>query len=341
MKKIKKRATVKDVAERAGVTIGTVSHVINGTAPISEQTVDRVRQAIKELDYVPNSAARSIRKKEKNLVGMLIPKITNSFYSLIASTFIDEADRENITVSLVGYEYSLEKEKRGLYSLMQNNVDTIVIAGGSAGDEEYIRTLLDRGLHVILADRRSTFPHVSSVEYDNRKVLSQAVGYLKEKQYGTIGFLGESLVLNNLHERLGGYREALREHGYTYGDRYVFISDAFCQDHVQNGYLFTREILSSHGREELPDAFIITSDLIAIGAMKAMREAGYQVPGDFGVIGFDDLEISPYMQPALTTVKQDRVLLGKELWRLVKAGRAGEPAEHVRLSQELIIRDSC
>ncbi|MCI9132804.1 MAG: LacI family transcriptional regulator [Lachnospiraceae bacterium] len=341
MKKIKKRATVKDVAERAGVTIGTVSHVINGTAPISKQTVGRVRQAIEELDYVPNSAARNIRKKEKNLVGMLIPKITNSFYSLIASTFIDEADREDITVSLVGYEYSLEKERRGLYNLMQNNVDTIVIAGGSAGDEEYIRPLLDRGLHVVLADRRSTFSNVSSVEFDNQRVLSQAVGYLKDKGYATIGFLGESLVLANLYERLYGYREALGQHGYTYGDQYVFISDAFYQDHVENGYLFTREILGTHRREELPDAFIITSDLIAIGAMKAMREAGYRVPGDFGVMGFDDLEISSYVQPALTTIKQDRVLLGKELWRLVKAGRQGEAAEHVRLGQELIIRDSC
>lgn len=336
----KKRATIKDVAEKAGVTIGTVSHVINHTARISDQTVRRVRQAIRDLDYVPNSAARMIRQKERNLVGILIPKLTNSFYSLITSTFMDEADKENETVLIVSYEYSLEQERRALYSLMQNNVGTIIIAGGS-GDEEYIQDLLERGLQVILADRWSDMPDVSCAGYENQAVLSDIIGALKGRGYASIGFLSEPLALSNLQERFEGYRKALKEYGYAFREDHVFISDRFRLNHAENGYLYTRDLLKSHGRDELPEAFIVTSDLIAIGAMRAMREAGFCVPGDFGVVGFDDLEISAYMQPALSTVRQDRVRLGRELWRMTKSLRAGGPAEKLRLAQKLVIRESC
>lgn len=339
-KKVKKRATIKDVAERAGVTIGTVSHVLNGTAPISEKTMKRVRQAVDELGYVPNMAARMIRNKEKKNVGILVPKLTNSFYSLVVSHYMDEADKENVVVIIIGYEYSLEKEKRGLHSLMQQNVGTVIIVGGS-GDEAYIRDLLEHGISVILADRKSDFPDVSSVEYDNSRGMQRAVGYLKEKQYASIGFMGEPLVLGNLRDRLKGYRLALEEHGYAYDDKYVFVSNTPLLNHVESGYLYAKEILENHTREELPDAFIITSDLIAIGAMRAMREFGYTIPGDFGIIGFDDLEVSAHIQPGLTTVKQDREQFGKALWSLTEESRKGWPARRVCLEQELIIRESC
>lgn len=337
---MKKRPTVKDVAEKAGVTIGTVSHVINGTAPISEQTMLRVRQAIKELDYVPNSAARNIRKKESNLVGMLVPKLTNNFYSLMASTFMDEADKENIMVMLIGYGYSREREERELHSLLETNVGTVIIVN-SFGDDDYIRYLVNRGIHVILADRRTSIRNVSSVEYDNKKVLLGVMEHLRKKGYRSVGYLSESLTINNLMDRFEGYKEALEKYGYEYRENHVFISDAFHQDHMENGYWYTKKMLREHRREELPEAFIISSDMIAVGAMRAIREAGYEIPGDFGIVGFDDVEIASYIQPPLTTVRQDRVLMGKELWRLTKAGREGMPVEKVHLPQELIIRESC
>ena len=337
---MRKRPTVKDVAERAGVTIGTVSHVINGTAPISEQTMRRVRQAIKELDYVPNSAARNIRKKESNLVGMLVPKITNDFYSLMASTFMDEADKENIMVMLIGYGYSREREERVLHSLLEADVGTVIIVN-SFGDDDNIRYLVKRGIRVILADRRTSIRGVSSVEYDNKQVLFEVMEHLRKKGYGSVGYLSEPLTINNLMDRFEGYRLALEKNGYEYRENHVFISDAFHQNHMENSYWYTKKMLREHRREELPEAFIASSDMIAIGAMRAIREEGYEIPGDFGIAGFDDVEISSYLQPALTTVRQDRVLMGKELWRLTKAGREGMPVEKVHLPQELMIRESC
>ena len=152
-----RRATMKDVARRAGVTIGTVSHVINGTAPISEETTARVREAIRELNYVPNLAARHMRRKEKRQIGLLIPKLNNNFYARIASVLMEDAYQEDYTVLMLSYEYSSEKEKRGLVNMVQNDTETIVIVNGE-DDENSIRKLVASGVHVILADRRSTIP---------------------------------------------------------------------------------------------------------------------------------------------------------------------------------------
>ena len=131
-----RRATMKDVARRAGVTIGTVSHVINGTAPISEETTARVREAIRELNYVPNLAARHMRRKEKRQIGLLIPKLDNNFYARIASVLMEDAYQEDYTVLMLSYEYSSEKEKRGLVNMVQNDTETIVIVNGE--DDEKI-----------------------------------------------------------------------------------------------------------------------------------------------------------------------------------------------------------
>ena len=168
-----RRATMKDVARRAGVTIGTVSHVINGTAPISEETTARVREAIRELNYVLNLAARHMRRKEKRQIGLLIPKLDNNFYARIASVLMEDAYQEDYTVLMLSYEYSSEKEKRGLVNMVQNDTETIVIVNGE-DDENSIRKLVASGFHVILADRRSTIPGTSYIAYDNHQVLRAA-----------------------------------------------------------------------------------------------------------------------------------------------------------------------
>ncbi|MDO4269006.1 MAG: LacI family DNA-binding transcriptional regulator [Eubacteriales bacterium] len=336
----KKRATMKDVAQRADVTIGTVSHVLNGTAPISQETRERVQEAIKALNYVPNLAARNMRRRENRQIGLLIPKLTNNFYARIANAFMDEANKEDYTVLMLSYEYSLEQERRGIYSLVQNDVETIVIANGS-DDEVYIQELLDKGIHVILADRRSHMKGVSYVAYDNCKVMRQAVEFLKKKGYASVGYLTEPLTIDNLTERFSGYRQGLEACGYPFREEHIFESAAFRQDHLKNGCQYMEKLLASRRREELPDAFIASSDLLAIGAMKAILGAGYRIPGNFGIVGCDNLAISAYVQPALTTICQDRERLGRELWKQARAYREGEEVQNVILDQTLIVRSSC
>lgn len=336
----KKRATMKEVAKQAGVTIGTVSHVINGTASISEQTIQKVKKAIKDLDYVPNAVAQNMRIKENRIIGLLIPKLSNIFYSRIASVVMDEADKEEYTVLIVSYEYSLKKEERELYSLLKNNVGTIIVINGM-GDEELLQNLLKRGINVILADRRTDLEQVSYVEYDNITVMSDVVALLKEKGYQRIGYISEPLDLTNLQDRFEGYKCALKKYGYVFDSKNVFVSDSFRRDHMGQGYLFMKNLLDTKKKEELPDVFVVSSDLLAMGVLKGMMEKGYLVPRDFGIVGCDDLEISPYIHPALTTIRQDREQLGRTLWDLAKMSHEGKRSKSIKLSQELIVRESC
>ncbi len=336
-----KRITMRQVAERAGVTVATVSHVINGTAPISPETTKRVRDAIREYHYVPNMTAKSLRSKKSKLVGFLIPNLNNSFYSRISSTFIEQASENGYIVQILGYEYSVEKELQAIDSLVSNSVDIVIILNGY-GDEEGIRRLLDAGKTVILADRVSDLPGVNCISFDNRKAIIEAVALLKEKGYRDIGFLSEPLALTNVQERFDAYRDALATHGYEFKEDNVLICESFRLNAMVNGYRYIKGILSGSGDAGIPDAFIATSDLLAIGAIKAFRECGYQVPGDVGIISYDNLDVAAFVDPGLTTIEQNQVMMGMELFRLVKEiSENGNRGINTVLPQKLIIRESC
>lgn len=331
---------MKDVAEKAGVTIGTVSNVINHTAGVSEKTGEKVRDAIKALDYVPNSIARNMRLKKNHLVGLLIPNLTNNFHSRMASSFVDCADREGYTVLILGYEYSLEREKKALKTLYENNVGTVVIANGSK-DEKAIQKYLNQGIRFVLADRRTELRGVSYVQFDNVKIMHQIIGMLHKKGYRRIGFVSEPLTLTNLQDRYTGYSEAMAHYGYELKEEDVFISERLCLNNIENGYLYMDALLQEKEKVKLPEVFIISSDLQAIGAEKAILDHGYRIPEDFGVVGCDNLKISQYVSPRLTTINQDRVLLGEQLWKLVKGKNENLDMENITLQQSLVVRESC
>ena len=333
--------TIRQVAERAGVTIGTVSHVINGTATISAETTARVREAIRELNYVPNITARSLRSKRNKMLGILVPNLNNSFYSRILSTFTDLAFAEGYVVQIFGYEYSVEKEIQILNTLANDSLDLVIIMNGS-GDEEGIRRLREAGKQVILADRNAVSEEASSICFDNRQGIAQAIRLLKDKGCQTVGYLSEPLALSNVQERFEAYRDSmLAEYGCVRRE-YVYFCDDFRLDALNSGYQYMKRVLEQNDRETLPDAFLATSDLLAIGAIRACRECGYRVPEDFGFISFDNLDISSFVSPALTTIEQNQVAMGKALFKLVQEVRGSNNAhKHIVLPQTLVIRESC
>lgn len=335
-----KHVTIKQVAEKAGVALGTVSHVLNGTAPISAETEARVREAITELNYVPNITARSLRSKHSKMIGILVPNLNNSFYSRILSTFTDLAFAEGYVVQIFGYEYSIGKELQILHTLSGNSLDVVIILNG-CGDEEGIRKLMTAGKQVILADRISSIDGINSIRFDNRQGVSAAVRFLKQKGYRRIGYLSEPLSLSNVNERMLAFRESFRKQ-YDQEPSHIFLCEDFRLDALQNGYRYMKELLNSRQKSDLPDSFLATSDLLAMGAIKACRELGYKVPGDFGFISFDNLDISPFVSPALTTIEQNQVQMGTELFDLVcRLQKDNTIKAQIVLPQTLIVRESC
>jgi len=336
-----KRVTITQVAEAAGVTIATVSHVINGTAPISAETIARVNEVIEELHYVPNMTAKSLRSKRSKSIGVLIPDLNNNFYYRILSVFSGLAFEHGFIVQIFGYEDSVEKELQAIYNLASNSVDTVVILNGH-GDEKGIRHLLDLHKNVILADRNSDIPGVKCLYFDNSKAIFDGIKLLKDKGYRNIGFLAENPEFGNVKERLAAYKEALQANELTYKEENVFMYSQPSVGAMLNGYHAVKNIVGKRTREEMPDGLIAMSDLLAIGAMKAFDELGYGIPDDIGIISYDNLNISSFVRPGLTTIEQSQTAMGEALFRVVKAVYEGDAVEEkVVLPQTLIVRESC
>lgn len=331
-----------DVAKLAGVTIGTVSHVINKTAPITAETTDRVLKAIKKLDYKPNSIARALRTKKSYVIGFLLPDVTNEFYSPVMSSFIDSAHQDGYTVLVVSYQYSSKREVIEMDRLADKNVDGILLFNGF-DDLDLLKRMKREGMPIVVADRKIDELEFPTVEFNNKETVSAVVDMMAEKGYKRIAFLSESARLRNLNDRYEGYQEGLRKNGLEFDPVLVHISEELEMNNLERGYAYIKDILGSTPKSKLPDSMIATTDLLAIGAIRAFKEAGFCVPGDVGIVGFDNINMSDFVEPKLTTVEQDKELMGREAWRLMKQTLDGknEDVPHEVLPQKIIIRESC
>lgn len=336
-----KRVTITQVAEAAGVTIATVSHVINGTAPISVETTARVNEVIERLHYVPNMTAKSLRSKRSKSIGVLIPDLNNNFYYRILSVFSSLAFEHGFIVQIFGYEDSAEKELEAIYNMASSSLDTVIILNGRE-DEKGIRHLLDLRKNVILADRNSDIPGVTCLYYDNSKAIFNGVKLLKEKGCANIGFLAENPEFSNIKERLSAYKKALQLYNLSYEEAMIYSYSKPFAGAMLNGYHAVLENMVSVSKENMPDGLIVMSDLLAIGAMKALDELGYRIPDDIKIISYDNLNISSFVRPALTTIEQSQTVMGEELFRVVQAAYEGRPVESkIVIPQTLIVRESC
>jgi DNA-binding LacI/PurR family transcriptional regulator len=338
----KKNPTITDVAKLADVTIGTVSHVINGTAPISEKTTKRVKKAIKTLNYVPNTFARSLRRNKSKMVGILVLDMMAEFYCSIARSFMDHAYEDGYSVMLCSFQDSLDREKQELDILVEHQMDAIVLCGGR-NDEKLIDSVSNSGIPIILCDRHIADSNYSSIEFDNETAMRQVAEHLKELGYTKVGYVSEPLELCNLKDRLSGFKEGIALQGLEILGENIFSIDYSTLDKIKNSYDFMTDLLGKRSRKQLPDVFVTTSDLLAIGLIVALDKAGYKVPEDFGIVGFDDISISAHISTPLTTVSQDSKLMAKAVWEIVKDTIEGnvEKPINMKINTELVIRESC
>lgn len=342
-KKVKvKKPTMVDVAAKAGVTIGTVSHVINKTAPISDETTERVLAAIKELGYKPNSIARALRTKKSYVIGFLLPDVTNDFYSPVLSSFIDSAHQDGYTVLVVSYQYSSKREEIEMERLADKNVDGILLFNG-CDDLTLLRRMRAEDMPIVIADRRVDEIDLPTVEFDNVETVSKVIGMMCKRGYRRIGFLSESTRLRNLNDRYEGYKKGLMENGLSVNPEFIYISEHMEMNNLEKGYSYIKRILENTEKENLPDSIFATTDLLAIGAVRAFKEAGFRIPEEIGVVGFDNISFTDFIEPKLTTVEQDKKLMGRIAWDIMKNTLAGEneKIQHVILPQKIIIRESC
>ncbi|HEY8457404.1 MAG TPA: LacI family DNA-binding transcriptional regulator [Actinopolymorphaceae bacterium] len=324
---------MSDVAHRAGVSAATVSRALNNHPTVHPELVERVRQAATELGYQPNRVARSLRRRAGSVWALVISDIENPFFTSVARGVEDVALQSGYSVVLCNTDENLARERRYLDVVLAEQAAGVVIA--PASDRTDISLLRDHGVPAVTIDRRIHNVDVDSVVVDNFAGAKRAVIHLLEAGYERVACISGPAKLTTAVERRNGYVAALRESGRGVDRRYIRQADY----RVEGGYQAALELLEL---TPPPDALFVANNLMAAGAMRALRERGLDVPEAIGVVGFDDSPWAPLMAPALTIVEQPTYRLGTEAARLLLR-RLRDPSastEAVVLATELRVRES-
>lgn len=325
--------TIRDVSERAKVSISTVSRVLNGTVPVAEQTRQRVLQAVKELDYRPNVFARSLVTNRSGGIGVIVNEMSSPFYGAMVRGVEQVFEPADMHLLVASGKAAADRERKAIDLLLSRRVDALIVHLEALPDEEVLE-LLDADLPVVLVGRRIAEAGSRSIFIDNEYGGMLAVRYLTGNGHRTIGHLSGPLSFPDSRARLMGYRQALAEAGIPFDDTLVIESDWL----EAGGYQATMRLLRR--RPDLT-AIFAANDQMAIGAYQALRASGRDIPDDVSVVGFDDVVFSRYLFPTLTTVRQPLLEMGEAAARYVLSALEGEEAEVTdQFEAELTIRQS-
>jgi LacI family transcriptional regulator len=326
--------TIREVAESAGVSYATVSHVINNTRLVSPETRERVLAAMAELNYRPNALARSLRQGKTNTIGLVLPDSANPFFAEISRCIEDETFKKGYSVFLCNTELDIQRELFYVDVLSKKQVDGIIFV--AAGDQaDSLDFLVSRNMPVVMIDRDVPNVEVDAVLTDHRLGGYLATRHLLELGHTRIACIAGPSSITPSAERIIGYRKALEEAGLPYDEKLVLRGDY----HAQSGMDITHTILRMDPR---PTAIFALNDLMALGALRAAAEAGCSVPTDLAVVGYDDLELSHFTNPPLTTIAQPKTEIGAQAVDLLvdRMSRKDRPPSRVVLPPELIVRRS-
>lgn len=307
---LKKNITLKDVAEKAGVGLGTASRVLNNHGRVSAETRAAVMEAMKALGYKPNNVARSLKRNATKKIGVIVTDISNPFYSDVVKGMEDRASRHGYSVLLSNMDHKYEKLDAIIALMDEEKVEGIIYAGMMI-DESGMSLFKALDIPVVfvsmaILDKINPEDPFASINIDNEKAAYDATKYLLGLGHSDIAILaGYFHDLNAGLPRLLGYKRAMEEAGLSVREDRVFEGDfAF-----QSGYLNTKTLI---GGGKLPTAIFAASDMMAMGAARAILESGLKIPEDISVIGFDGLDNGAYFYPAITTVEQPRYEYGNE-----------------------------
>jgi len=326
--------TIVDVAHRAGVSPTTVSHVINQTRYVSPSVAERVRQAMAELRYQPHGVARSLRRRRTHSLGMIVPDAANPFFAEVARGVETCAFSLGYTVILCNSDGDLVREQAYLDVLIEKRVDGIVfVAAGESRD--HFQSLLEQEIQVVVVDRDMPGLKVDCVLVDNYDGGLQATAHLIHHGHRRIACLAGPHEVTPSADRVRGYRQALADAGIRFDPALLVYGDF----HTDSGYLAAAELLELPDR---PTAIFVCNDLMAIGVMAAVQEAGLRIPRNMAVVGFDDIALASYSLPRLTTVAQPSQKMGELAAQLLVARIENpdrSPERHLLLTR-LVVRES-
>lgn len=325
---------VREVAALAQVSPTTVSNVLSGNRPVSAATRERVRSAIDELGYRPNLSARNLRLRRGGLIAVAVPEIDVPYFAELVRHVVPAARERGYTVLIDQTEGDPEAERFVLRGMNPGMVDGILFSPLNLGRTEF-ETLRD-GTPMVLLGELITGDGVDHVGIDNVAASAAATRHLVEQGRTRIAALGHQDREGTAPLRTNGYRQALAAAGLPYDPSLLISTDAF---HRADGAKAMRELLESGSR---PDAIFCYNDLVALGAMRVLRDHGLRIPEDVAVVGFDDIDDGRYSSPSLSTIAPDKAAIAAAALDLLqdRIRDAAGPARQVVVDFTLEIRES-
>ncbi len=325
-------ATIKDVAKLAGVSSSTVSRALSGKIPVDEKTKERVLAAVKQLNYQPNALAKGLKEGKTRTIGLIVPNICNPVFPLVSRGVEDAARKHGYTLILCNTDEDLDREREAIQKLRKHWVDGIILA--TSGTENiHIREVKNSGLPLVLLIRKMG-EEIDAVMIDNYNSAFKGVSYLIRMGHRKIAIVNGDDKLILYQQRFQGYIHALKDAGIAFDPSLVLSvsNEDSCYETVSSFLQRGKDI----------DAFFAASDLLALEVMRAAQDAGFSIPEDISVLGFDDLPFSPFLNPPLTTVHQPLYQMGQNAAeRLISIieGEQSKPIVQV-LETKLIERKS-
>ena len=325
--------TIHDVARESGVSISTVSRVIQGASNVLPETRERVEEAIRRLDYHPNRLAQQFRTQQTKNILVIVPSIGNTFYSEILAGIESVANKHDYALLLVDSHGKGDIEMRCCDMLAQKLVDGIITF--STGIQKDKLKQLARQYPIVIACRYFADTTIPNVTIDNIKAIKDITGYLLNLGHRRVCYLAGPSDILLYQDRLGGFQEALRERGLKVDPDLILHCDAS----IRGGYDAVSALLNA--RRDFT-ALVASGDTMAIGAIRALNDAGLKVPGDVAVVGFDDISMSTLFTPTLTTVRQPKYQIGARAMEKLLDLISGKELSNWRdvLNYELVIRES-
>lgn len=333
-------ASIKEIAEKAGVSVSTVSRTLNNYPDVNEKTREKIFRIAQELNYFPNAVARSLVSKKTHTIGMFFGNKINSGFD--HPFFLDIISAVREILGNAGYDllvFTNKNKERATYTTLckERSVDGVVLLLTGEGKKrtEQLIELQNSGIPCIAIDIPLEGEKASYVESDNYAGAKEAVNHLISLNHRTIAFIGGDEISKTSYDRLRGYQDALMEHKIGIDPTLIRLGH-FSKEKAAEA---TKQLM-----EARPDitAFFVVSDEMAISVIRTLQSIGYAVPDDVSIVGFDDIKEAEYCQPSLTTIRQDKFGLGSEaahlLLQLIE--NPEYRPEPVTLPCELIIRNS-
>ena len=327
-------ATMKQVAERAGVSTTTVSHVLNNTRAVSEDVKERVRTAMAEMRYIPSAVARSLKNDKTHTIGMMIPNNTNPYFAELIQGIEDASFKQGYNVILCNAYDDTRKQSAYLQVLMEKRIDGLILVASGADDELSSR-LQHQPIPTVLVDREVEGVEADFVEADHEEGGYLATKYLIDLGHKDIACVSGPIDLLPSRARVEGYLRALKEAGLRFRLDYLVRSDFTSE----GGFQAFKQLLAM---PKPPSAIFASNDLMAIGGICAASAAGVRVPGQLSVIGYDDIALASFTTPPLTTMAQPKYEMGALTARVLLDRVSGptSPLRREMLHTQLVVRQS-